>query len=469
MAVAPEELQAFELFAGVALENLAPLAAGLEDRWLEPGEPLATQGEPAESVVLLLEGEVDVHAAGDGPAPSDRRNVAPTYMGAIGVLLDAPWAVGMHAVTRCRIAHVPGATFLDFVHGHRSVERSLAGSTFATMQRIEGVARRQEKLAALGTMAAGLAHELNNPAAAARRTVGELADALDTVQATLGTFVEAGVERAEAAELIALQREALARGLEAEPLDPLEAGEREEALGDRLEALGVPDPWTISEPLAAAGLDEAWLDRVAALAGAATGAAVRWVAASLTARGLADELRESTDRISGLVAAVKAYAYMDQGSVQEVDVHEGLESTLTVLGHKLKVGSVEVERDYGGDVPRISASGSELNQVWTNLLDNAIDALGGSGTLTIRTRRWRDGAAIEVEIADTGSGIAPDALGRAFDPFFTTKDVGAGTGLGLDTARRIVADRHGGTLTLESDGPGAGAVARVVLPVGAGA
>ena len=467
MAVTPEELQAFELFAGVALGDLAPLAAGLEDLRLEPGDPIATQGAPAESVVLLLAGEAEVHA-GEGPVRSDRRNVAPTYMGAIGVLLDAPWAVGANAATPCRIAHVPGDAFLDFVHSHRSVERSLATATFATMQRIEGLARRQEKLAALGTMAAGLAHELNNPAAAARRTVGELSDALDTVQATLGTFVESGVEREQAAELIALQREALARGLEAEPLDPLEAGEREDALSERLEALGVPDPWTVTEPLVAAGLDEAWVDRVAALAGAATGAAVRWVAASLSARGLADELRDSTDRISGLVAAVKSYAYMDQGSVQEVDVHEGLESTLAILGHKLKVGSVEVVRDYAGDVPRISASGSELNQVWTNLLDNAIDALGGSGTLTLRTRRSRDRAAIVVEIADTGAGIAPEVLERIFDPFFTTKDVGAGTGLGLDIARRAVADRQGGTLTLESDGPGTGALARVVLPVAGG-
>lgn len=197
------------------------------------------------------------------------------------------------------------------------------------------------------------------------------------------------VERAEAEQLLALQREAIACADAAPALDPLDAAEREDALGDRLEA-----------------------------------------------RGLADELRESTDRISELVAAVKAYSYMDQGAMQEVDVHQGLESTLTILGHKLAEGSIEVLRDYGVEVPRISASGSELNQVWTNLLDNAIDALDGRGTLTLRTRPGPGAGGVRVEIADTGSGIAPEIADRIFDPFFTTKEVGAGTGLGLDTVRR---------------------------------
>jgi len=459
-----EELRAFELLAEVPGDDLAALAAGLAEEWIDPGEDLIAEGGEPDRVVLLLEGEADVVRAGDGSATGDRRNAAPTYVGAIGVLLDEPWRVTMRAATPCRIARFPGPAFLDFVHAHRSVERSLARSTFATMQRTEGIARRQEKLAALGTMAGGLAHELNNPAAAARRTVGELAGALDTVQAALIAFVESGVERAEAERLVALQREALARADQAVRLDPLEAGEREDALGERLEALGVEEAWTLTEPLVAAGLDEAWLDRVAPLAGAATGAAVRWVAASLTARGLADELRESTQRISELVGAVKTYAYMDQGSVQDVDVHEGLESTLTILGHKLKRGAVEVVRDYGEGLPRVRAAGSELNQVWTNLLDNAIDALGGEGTLTVRTRPGPGGAGVEVAIADTGAGIAPELSERIFDPFFTTKEVGAGTGLGLDTARRIVADRHRGALTLHSDGPGRGTVARVVLP-----
>ena len=184
------------------------------------------------------------------------------------------------------------------------------------------------------------------------------------------------------------------------------------------------------------------------LAGPATGAALRWVAATLTAGRLATELEESTERMSALVGAVKSYAYMDRGGLVEVDVHEGLETTLTVLGYKLKNTTIAIVRDYDRSLPKLTVRGSELNQVWTNLLDNAIDALGEQGTITITTRA--DGSCAEVEITDDGPGIPDEVLARIFDPFFTTKDVGQGTGLGLATARRIVVDRHDGSLTLDT-------------------
>jgi len=187
---------------------------------------------------------------------------------------------------------------------------------------------------------------------------------------------------------------------------------------------------------------------------------VRWIAASLLARELAAELAESTERMSKLVAAVKTYAYMDRGALVEIDVREGLDTTLTILGHKLKHTTIEVERDFADDLPRFQAYGAELNQVWTNLLDNAIDALGDSGTITISARR--DGDCVEVDIADDGPGVPAEAREHIFDPFFTTKEAGKGTGLGLDTARRIVADRHHGSLALESE-PGR-TVFRVRLP-----
>jgi signal transduction histidine kinase len=223
----------------------------------------------------------------------------------------------------------------------------------------------------------------------------------------------------------------------------------------------VTDAWRLAEPLAAAGVDRAWLERVNALAGPATDAALAWVAATLTARGLAAELQESTERMSQLVGAVKTYAYMDRGGVVEADVHEGLETTLVVLGHKLKHTSIEVRRDYDRSLPKLTVHGSELNQVWTNLIDNAIGALGESGTITIRTRR--DGSCVFVEVADDGPGVPEEIQDRVFDAFFTTKDVGAGTGLGLSTARRIVVERHDGSLTLESR-PGA-TTFRVALPL----
>jgi signal transduction histidine kinase len=327
---------------------------------------------------------------------------------------------------------------------HRRVMRQVA----PVMARVTGIEQNRERLASLGTMAAGLAHELNNPAAAARRAAVQMEEALDVIGSTIGRFVESGMERAQAEGLVQLQREAVAGAEARTALDTLDVADAEEELIARLEELDVPEPWRLAEPLATAGVDRAWLDRVAALAGPATDAAVGWVAATLTAHGLAGELQESTQRMSALVGAVKTYAYMDRGELLELDVHEGLETTLAVLGHRLKHTSIEVVREYDRDLPKLTVRGSELNQVWTNLLDNAIDALGDRGTITITTSAEAGGARIDV--ADDGPGIPAEIRDRVFDSFFTTKEVGRGTGLGLATAHRIVVDRHGGTLTLDS-------------------
>jgi signal transduction histidine kinase len=327
--------------------------------------------------------------------------------------------------------------------------------------RLAAAEQNRERLAALGTMAAGLAHELNNPAAAAKRAASDMADALEVLSSTIGHFVEAGVTREEAQTLVALQREALAQVAQRGPLGALDAADAEDDLVEALERLGVPEPWRLAEPLASAGIDGAWLERVHSSAGAATPAAVAWVAASLATRGLAAEIADSAERISRLVGAVKSYAYMDRGEVVRADVHEGLETTLVVMGHRLKHTQIELRREYDRSLPQLSVHGAELNQVWTNLLDNAIAALGDTGTLTLRTRR--DGDCVLVEVADDGPGIPEDVRERIFDPFFTTKAVGQGTGLGLDTARRIVEERHSGSITFESQ-PGA-TTFRVWLPI----
>jgi signal transduction histidine kinase len=302
------------------------------------------------------------------------------------------------------------------------------------MSRVTALAQNRERLAGLGKMAAGLAHELNNPAAAARRAASDLTETLDVLASVIGAFVDAGIERDGAVQLVEMQREALARAADATPLSSLDAADAED------------------EPLEASGVDREWLARMQGLAGPATGAALGWIAASLTARGLASQLCESTDRMSRLVAAVKSYAYMDRGELVETDLHEGLETTLVVLGHKLKKTMIDVRREYDRSLPKVTVRGPELNQVWTNLLDNAIAAVGDQGTITVSTRR--DGDCAVVEIADDGPGIPPEVLDRVFDPFFTTKGVGNGSGLGLDTARRIVEERHRGTLAVESQ-PGA--------------
>jgi signal transduction histidine kinase len=265
------------------------------------------------------------------------------------------------------------------------------------------------------------------------------------------SFVEAGIEREDAEKLIELRLEAVSGAKDRTVLDALDTADAEDELTERLERLGVTEPWVVVEPLAAAGVDDEWLERVGAIAGPATDAAVQWIAATLAVRGLTAELLESTERMSSLVAAVKSYAYMDRGELVEVDLHEGLETTLAVLGHKLKHTGIQVARDYDRDLPKLMVYGSELNQVWTNLLDNAIDAVGKQGTITIRTRR--DGDCATIDVSDDGPGIPDELRDRLFDSFVTTKEVGQGTGLGLATARRIVVDRHDGSLTLDS-GPG---------------
>jgi signal transduction histidine kinase len=355
----------------------------------------------------------------------------------------------MQALTHSTLATVPTERFAELALAQRAVVERVIRQVRPVVDRLSAVERNRERLASLGTMAAGLAHELNNPAAAARRAAADLVESLDILSSTIGHFVESGIERVDAQKLVDLQREAMARQAQRGPLDALDAADAEDELLGQLEDLGVPEAWRLAEPLASAGVDADWLARVSGLAGEVTAAALRWVAASLTARGLASELTESTARMSDLVGAVKSYAYMDRGEVVEADVHEGLETTLTVLGHKLKHTTIEVVREYDRSLPALTMRGSELNQVWTNLLDNAIDALGERGTITLSTHR--DGQCVQVDIADDGPGIAPEARAHIFDPFFTTKDVGQGTGLGLDTARRIVADRHRGTIAVDSE------------------
>jgi signal transduction histidine kinase len=332
--------------------------------------------------------------------------------------------------------------------------------------RIAAREQNRERLASLGTMAAGLAHELNNPATAARRAASDLADALDVLASTIGLFVESGMERQQVEELVTMQREAMERASGRDALSTLDAADAEDDLLDALERLNVSEPWRLSEPLVAAGIDADWIQRLAAAAGPGTEPAVAWIAASLTTRGLAAEIAESTERMSKLVKAIKAYAFMDRGELVETDVHEGLETTLMVLGHKLKHTSIEVRRTYDRSLPKITLRGSELNQVWTNLLANAIEALGDAGLIEIVTER--DGACARIDIADDGPGIPDDVRGHVFDPFFTTKEVGEGTGLGLDTARRIVTERLNGSIEFEST-PGR-TVFHVWLPLnGAGA
>jgi signal transduction histidine kinase len=327
-----------------------------------------------------------------------------------------------------------------------------------TVRNIESVARQREALVALGTLAAGLAHEINNPASAATRAVDALEDTSEALLSSLGRLAAGSISAAQFTALDALRREV---DPQAASMEPLAVADREDALSDWLEEHGVERDWLIAPPLAAAGLDIDWCERAAVLLdGDLLEAGLEWVASSLSMATLLSEVKESTRRISDLVAAVRSYSQLDRASLQQTDVTEGLESTLVMLSHRLQDG-VTVVRDYGNDVPRIEAIAGELNQVWTNLIGNAIDAMKGTGTLRVSTRAHENG--VVVEIGDTGPGMPQEVQAHAFEPFYTTKEVGKGTGLGLDISRRIVVERHGGEITIDSRPDGT--VLRVRLPL----
>ena len=442
-----EELRRIDLFDELDDEQLARWRDAAEIRELPADALVADAGQTAE-FTLLLRGVVQGLVTEAGRVEPILRQTAPTWMGAITVLTETGYAGEMRAVTDVRIAVVAAEDFTQLVLTQRPVFRRVMRAVRPVATRIAAREQNRERLAALGTMAAGLAHELNNPATAARRAAADLADALDVLASTIGLFVESGIERSQAEELVAMQRDAMERASARDALSALDSADAEDDLLESLERLRVREPWRLSEPLVGAGIDGAWLDRLAESAGAGTSAAVEWIAASLTASGLAAEIAESTERMSKLVKAIKAYAFMDRGELVETDVHEGLETTLIVLGHKLKHTSIEVRRKYDRSLPKITLRGSELNQVWTNLLANAIEALGDAGVIEIVTER--DGACARVDIADDGPGIPDNIRGHVFDPFFTTKNVGEGTGLGLDTARRIVNERLNGSIDFES-------------------
>jgi signal transduction histidine kinase len=454
------DLRSVDLFDDLDDDALAPWAAAAEPYALTPGEVIVQPGEPSPGLILLLEGRARTLLVDDIREEPLGHQEAPTWIGAIAALTGGELGVRMRCETDCRLARIPTDRFTELVLANPLVHRRIMQRISPVMTRLTAIESNRERLASLGTMAAGLAHELNNPAAAAKRAASDLVDALDTVGGTIKAFVEAGLEREDAERLVHLHDEAIERSGGATP-QGLDAADAEDAMLERLEDLDVPEAWKLAEPLASAGLDGDWATRVADVAGPATAPALRWVAASLTAHNLACELLDSAQRMGSLVGAVKTYAYMDRGSVVEADLHEGLDSTLVILGHKLKHTKISVVREYDPALPKLTVRGSELNQVWTNIIHNAIGALGDHGTITIRTRL--DGDCVQVDIADDGPGIPADAQPRVFEPFFTTKAVGSGTGLGLDTCRRIVEEGHGGSIWFDTSG--AGTTFHVRLPV----
>ena len=318
---------------------------------------------------------------------------------------------------------------------------------FLGMRTSAHIIGQRQQLLALGALSAGLTHELNNPAAAALRANAALRDRVAGMRHKLAMLAKEDVDPRLLRLLVDVQEEAVQAVPEAPKLTPIQESEREDALSEWLDEHGVPDGWELAPIFVGAGTTPEFLDRVADQAPPAMlEGAVRWLAYTLETELLMHEITDSVARISSLVAAAKQYSNMDRAPHERVDIHAGLKSTLVMLAGKLR--GLEVVKDFDPSLPKVPVYAGELNQVWTNLIDNAVQAMDGHGTLTVRTSM--DGDRVRVEIGDTGPGVPEKLRRRIFEPFFTTKPVGQGTGLGLDISYRIVVGRHGGDLTVES-------------------
>src|ERR1017187_5971044 len=441
-----KELQAIPLFSSLSGEQTSCFERG-EIVEIEAGKVLATEGESLESFYLLLEGEMRESRNYSNQAILMGVMKPGMFMGEISLLLDSPNLATVRSLKSCRLFRLGKNEFWQMLStcptGASQIFRTMA----TRVRNMEGYSQQREKLASLGTMAAGLAHELNNPATAARRASANLREVVENLQ-SFACELHESLTPEYWPHLIELSQSALSRVGKSEPLDSVTRSDREEEVASWLEQHGVADGWKLSPAFVGAGLDG---KELAALAGKlppeALPYAFGWLEASLSLNSLLNEIDGSTTRIAELVKAVKSYSYMDQTPRQEVDVHEGIEDTLTMLGHKLK--NVTVTRKYDRAVPHIMAYGGELNQVWTNLLDNAIYAVKGTGKICVAT--FLDDDQVVVEIADDGSGIPPDVQSHIFEPFYTTKGVGSGTGLGLVISDRIVGSRHGGEIEFTSE------------------
>jgi signal transduction histidine kinase len=437
------------LFATLGSLERACFSTGHEVRF-KTGDTVISEGDVSRYFHVMLAGELRVTKFFDNQEIFLGVLEPGEFFGEIQILLDIAHVVRIRAISNGRMFCLPRAGFWDLLRSAPQVAREIMRTLATRMRNMEGYTQEREKLAQLGAMAAGLAHELNNPATAARKAAQCLRENVEEVQDFACELNQTlGAEQWQ--QLVAAAREATHCNATQPKLNPLEQSDREEAVETWLNAQNVDEAWELAPVLVNARIGEEELQTLKGMVPAQDLTnALRWLTANITTHDLLKSISHSTERISDLVNAVKSYSFMDQAPWQEIDVHEGIENTLIILGHKLK--NATVTRDFERSLPQICAYGGELNQVWTNLIDNAIYAVNGTGQINIRTRR--DGPFFLVEISDNGSGIPPEAQPHIFSvPFFTTKGR-SGTGLGLVISHRIVVERHGGKIEFSTGSNG---------------
>ncbi|SEO32194.1 ATP-binding protein [Actinacidiphila rubida] len=461
----PSELRTLFLFEKLTADQLGQLCQAGRIQEVEPG-PVYAEGDPATCFYVLLDGTVVTsRRVGADDVEITRTSQRGVYAGAfqayLGDRVPQLYTNSMRVTERSRFFLLSSDEFSRIVHEWFPMAVHLLEGLFFGNQAFQQRVNQRERLLALGSLSAGLTHELNNPAAAALRATAALRERVAGMRHKLKILAGGPYRQADLDSLVAIQERAAERVAKAEELSPLETSDQEDAVADWLDDHGIAGGWDLAPVFVQAGLDEEWLDQVAAaVEGELLESALRWLNYTVETELLMNEIEDSTTRISGLVNAARQYSQLDRAPYQVVDIHELLSSTLQMLAGKIGDG-VSVVKDFDHALPRIPAYPGELNQVWTNLIDNAVSAMDGSGTLTVRT--WREHGRLAVEFQDTGPGVPAEIRERIFEPFFTTKPVGQGTGLGLDISWRIVVNKHHGDLQVESE-PGDTRF-RVLLPL----
>jgi signal transduction histidine kinase len=442
--VEKSQLLRVPIFADLPDDQLDWFISQSEELHLKAGEGYARQGDPANAMFVLLEGRLQ----GRGEIGGETIIFTISEGNVTGVLPFSrmkQFTVSGRAETDSRILRFPASLFPELIRKMPELTQRLVGLMADRIRETTRMEQQRDRLASLGKLSAGLAHELNNPASAAKRAAGQLRDMLTRIRDASHELGRHDLTSAEKAEIEKLEASFLQQN--EHPADVLTTSDLEEQIDSLLRSHGQNDLWQLAADLARKRVQPEVLESLFAILDPDTArAALVRIAASLEVANLLNEIESSTSRISDLVLAIKEYTYMDQALVQNVDIVKSLETTLTILNYKLKRGVV-VQRDYQNIPFLVNSFGSELNQVWTNIIDNAIDAMGGKGELRVRT--YRDDGCVVVEIGDNGPGISPQVQPHIFEPFFTTKGVGEGTGLGLDTVQRIV-KKHRGNIQVDS-------------------